>query len=153
MRSTKAPTKAAPEAVSAAVKRAPACWEPTWFFSSGRSGRTTVASPTEISVISTSRWPAKGTACVIPLAIRSKSVIGAPYIHRVRVSRRIAMLFAASRSAAVELGVPGAALLEEGADGVLQVLGRKELRGFGPHRLVSGRDPAFAEAAEDALGH
>jgi hypothetical protein len=29
IRSAKAPTKAAPEAVSAAVKRAPACWEPT----------------------------------------------------------------------------------------------------------------------------
>src|SRR4029079_2771139 len=57
------------------------------------------------------------------------------------------------RSASLEGGVAGAAVLEEGADGVPQVLGGEELAGFGPHRLVSGRDSAFAEAAEDVLGH
>src|SRR5690349_3842772 len=161
MRTAKAPTKAAPDAVSATVKRAPACWEPTWLLCSALRGRTTVASPALTSVISSPRWAAKGTAIDRPLAIASKSTfgipgtpgIGAAYLQQVRRSRRIATPSAGSGSAALEGRVPGAAVLEEGADGVLQVLGREQLRGFGPHSLVSGGHPALAEAAEDVLRH
>src|ERR1044072_1312023 len=139
MRSAKAPTKAAPEAGSATVKRAPACGEPTWLPSSGRSGRRTVASPGPMLVISSPRWPANGTATVIPCAIASQSTIG-----RGRYPSR--------PSAALELGMAGA-LLEESLDGPLQVLGCEQLAGLGADRLVGGRHPAFAEAAQDKLGH
>src|ERR1700709_847920 len=139
IRSARAPTKAAPEAVSATVKRAPACWEPTWFFSSSRSGRSGTASPSAMLVRVTPRWPAKGIAIVMPLAIASKSVIEVPLSGR--------------GSAALEFGVAGATVLEGGLDRVLGVLGGEEGGGFGPGRLVGGGQPAFAEAAEDLLGH
>src|SRR4051795_3232597 len=131
MRSAKAPTKAAPEAVSATVKRAPACWEPTWLVNSGRSGRRTTDSPSAMLVISRPRWPANGTAIVIPLAIASKSVIAANPSESPRTLP--------NRSAALKLRVPGAALLEEGADRPLQVLAGEQLAGFGADRLVGGR--------------
>src|SRR5260221_4784223 len=139
MRSAKAPTKAAPEAVSATVKRAPACWEPTWLVRFGRSGRRTTASPSATLVISRPRWPANGTAWVIACAIASKSVTGWNPIRR-------------GGSAALELGV-ARALLEEGADGVLQVLGGEQLAGVLADGLVGGRHAAFAEAAQHGLGH
>src|SRR5260221_12122060 len=139
MRSAKAPTKAAPEAVSATVKRAPAGWEPTWLVRFGRSGRRTTASPSATLVISRPRWPANGTAWVIACAIASKSVTGWNPIRR-------------GGSAALELGV-ARALLEEGAEGVLQVLGGEQLAGVLADGLVGGRHAAFAEAAQDVLGH
>jgi len=43
----------------------------------------------------------------------------------------------------------GAAVLEEGLDRLLQVLGREQLGRLGPDRLVGGGDAAFAEAAQD----
>src|SRR4051794_2918805 len=138
MRSAKAPTKAAPEAVSATVKRAPACWEPTWFFSSSRSGRRATASPSAMLVTVMPRWPAKGIAIVMPFAIASKSVI---------------CELPSGRSAALEFGVAGATVLEERLHRVLEILGREEVGGFGAGRLVGGGEAAFAEAAEDVLGH
>src|SRR5277367_4507639 len=135
IRSAKAPTKAAPDAVSAAVKRAPACWEPTWFLSSPRSGRTAVASPSARLVTSTPRKPTKGTAWVIPCAIASKSFTGGPYpatrVDGLKTGPCPPKLAVGRHLAALEPGVPGAAVLEEGADGVLQILGGEEVGRFG----------------------
>src|ERR1044072_2902474 len=158
MRSAKAPTKAAPEAVSATVKRAPACWEPTWLVSSARSGSRTTASPGATWVISRPRCPAKGTACVIPCAIASKSVTGAGaylsgdavYLEQVRaqllvghagdnrdqVSRFSDSLQHGQRRAIVEQAAHlGVVLAEDRADAEEQI--------EPAHRLGAGRDRQY----------
>src|ERR1700761_4196231 len=97
----------------------------------------------------------------MPFAIASKSMsISTPYPGRAGTSA-----FAVTRgmrgkvrtpvggSAAGELGVPRAAVLEEGPHRVPQILGREQLRPLGPHHLVGRRDAAFAEAPQDPLGH
>src|ERR1700755_3161200 len=79
----------------------------------------------------------------MPLAIASKSIsIATPYPRaRVRSLPRYARESANARGGlpAVELRVPRAAVLEERTHGAAQILGREQLRGFGPHRLVGRR--------------
>src|SRR5262249_22321812 len=53
--------------------------------------------------------------------------------------------------AALERGVAWAAVLEEGLDRVLQVLGRKEVGRLGADHLVGRRDPALAGALQHLL--
>src|ERR1044072_2761180 len=55
-------------------------------------------------------------------------------------------------SAALELGVAGA-LGEEGLDSALEIIRGEEVAGIVANRLVGGRDPALAVAAQDVLGH
>src|SRR4029077_2632323 len=77
-------------------------------------------------------------------------------IPGISTSRRIfkySALLRPPRSPTLELGVPRPALLEEGSDRVLQVLGREQLTGFGADRLVGGGDATFAGGAQDVAGH
>src|SRR6476619_1244557 len=57
-----------------------------------------------------------------------------------------------TKSATLKLGLAWA-LLEEGLDGALEVLAGEEVGGVVANRLVGGGNSAFAEAAQDVLGH
>src|SRR5882724_11247294 len=113
----------------------------------------TTASPAATLVISRPRYPSKGTAWLIPCAIASKSVIGATLSRSGALYARMRCIRRTGRLSGPRRWRDRVRHARGRFDRALQVLGREQLAGLGADRLVSGRDPALAEAAQDELGH